>query len=333
MVVPSWKEVLLSFRAMALWLVAVASLSGQELMFLKGTTRSLQTHDSTFAWMLEYQQGINEHQAFSFAYVNEGHLPFHHRDGNAAQLWERAILLDGRLALAGGLGAYYFYDTAGISGTDGYLNRHGFGAIGSLAATWYFPNRVLAQARANWISIAGHRNNFSALFGIGYQLSAPESPGPRSRPPFQPDWTTDKEIVVHVGSTIVNSFHSELSPAIGLEFRQGLGRYTDLSATWLYEGRNQVIRRNGLAVELWKVRTFFSDHLALGAGAGAYLNIDYRRQPREDEQGSGHLDGIVSLRIAGRWGKHWEAPITWHRIVTGYNRDTDLFMFGLGYRY
>ena len=33
-----------------------------------------------------------------------------------------------------------------------------------------------------------------------------------------------------------------------------------------------------------------------------------------------------------RLGSHWEVPVTWHRIITGYDRDTDIFMLGLGWR-
>lgn len=307
-------------------------LPAQELTFLKGRTLARPGGESTFAWMLEYQQGLDEHRAISLAYLNEGHLPFHHRDGNAVQLWERALLLDDRLALAGGLGTYYSYDTTGGPDEPGYQNRHGFGAIGSLSATWYFRNRLTLQARVNWVNLSRDYDTLTTLLGAGWQLSAPEHPGPRPRPPFQEDWTTGQEIIVHAGSTIVNSFHSELSPATGLEYRRGLARYADLSLTWLYEGRNTVIRRNGLAAELWAVRAFRDGHLAIGAGGGAYLNLDANRRPRLGERPSGGLDGVVSLRLAARLGSHWEVPVTWHRIITGYDRDTDIFMLGLGWR-
>jgi hypothetical protein len=305
----------------------------QELTFLGGATRSLQTHDSTYAWMLEYSQGFGEHHALSFAYINEGHLPYHHRDGNAAQLWARKNLFGRRLSLAVGLGGYYYYDTVGRPGGESYVNHHGWGGIGSLSATWYLKNRLTFQVRANWIGTFSSYNTLSAVVGIGYQLSPPDRLGPRPRPPRQGEWTNRDEVVFHAGGTVVNSLHSELSNASGFEYRHGIGRYWDASVAWLNEGDSEVVRRNGLVAQIWSVRSFLSNHLALGVGGGTYFAVDTRRKPKPGESGQGSLDGIVSFRIAARWGQRWEVPLTWNRVVTGYNRDTDIFTLGLGYRF
>jgi hypothetical protein len=41
------------------------------------------------SWQLEYNEGMGEHFAYSISYLNEGHLPAHHRDGHTVQLWTR----------------------------------------------------------------------------------------------------------------------------------------------------------------------------------------------------------------------------------------------------
>lgn len=305
----------------------------QELTFLGGATRSTRTHLSTYAWMLEYKQGLSEHEALSFAYVNEGHLPYHHRDGNAAQYWWRANFFERRLSLGFGLGPYYFYDTTRPpGGGPGYIDQHGWGGLASLSAAWFLKHGLVLEARINSITTFSSFNTLSAVVGLGYQLAPASRPGPLARPPHQPDWTTRQEVVLYLGQTIVNSFHSEQATSQMLEYRRGIGRYVDASVAWLNEGDTRLVRRNGLVGELWAVRSFLGDHLALGVGGGTYVAVDQRRKPRPGENGQGAINGIVTFRVAYRNGR-WEVPLRWDRIVTGYNRDTDVFTAGLGYRF
>lgn len=323
--------------ALALFCLVAAGLcapaSAQELTFLGGATRSERTHESTYAWMLEYKQGLSEHEALSFAYVNEGHFPFHHRDGNAAQYWLRTNVFGRRLSLGLGLGPYYYFDTTvPPGGKEGYIDRHGWGGMASASAAWFLGRHLVLEARLNYVATFGSYNTASATLGLGFQLASPARPGPFARPPHQPEWTTRQEVVVHGGQTIVNSLHSEQSSAQSVEYRRGIGRNWDASVAWLNEGDSRLVRRNGLVAEVWAVRAFFDDRFAVGVGGGTYLAVDQRRQPRPGESGKGTVAGIVSLRLACRKGP-WEVPLRWDRIVTGYNRDTDVFMLGLGYRF
>jgi hypothetical protein len=323
---------LLTLAAVILACLALPAFA-QELIFLGGATRSTQTHLSTYAWLLEYKQGLSEHEALSFAYVNEGHFPYHHRDGNAAQLWWRTNLFERRLSLSFGLGPYYFYDTTRPpGGGPGYVDQHGWGGLASLSAAWFLKHGLVLEARVDSMATFSSYNTVSAVVGVGYQLAPVASPGPLARPPHQAEWTTRQEVVVYLGQTIVNSFHSEQSSSQCLEYRRGIGRYVDASVGWLNEGDSRLVRRNGLEAELWAVRSFLEDRLALGVGGGTYFALDQRRQPRPGESGKGSIDGIVTLRVAYRNGR-WEVPLRWDRIVTGYDRDTDVFTTGLGYRF
>jgi hypothetical protein len=49
----------------------------------------------------------------------------------------------------------------------------------------------------------------------------------------------------------------------------------------------------------------------------------------EDER----LSGIVTLTASYRFDPHWFARLSWNRIVTGYDRDTDVILLGGGYRF
>lgn len=308
--------------------------SAQEITVSGGVTRDSDIRDNSYAWSIQYLQGLGENQAFSVAWVNEGHFPGHHRDGHAFQYWGRLNVFDRRLSLAAGLGAYRYFDTtaAGKGGT--YSDVHGWGAVESASATWYFKSRWLAQAQVNWMQAAHSFDSWSAVLGVGYQLSPPATQGPLPRPPHQAEWTTRNEVSLLAGQTIVNSFNSQSSIASSFEYRRGIGRYVDASVQWLNEGDSRIVRRNGLIAEVWAVRSFLDDHLVLGAGGGAYVAVDKRRPPAPGELVTGGtLAGIATLRVAFRFDRRWEVPVTWNRIVTGYSRDTDVFLLGLGYRF
>ncbi len=306
----------------------------QEIAVAGGVTRDSDVHADSYAWAIEYLQGLGENQAFSVAWVNEGHFPDHHRDGHAFQYWGRINVLDRRLSLAVGAGPYRYFDTTAAKHGGTWSDTHGWGAIESASATWYFPSRWLAQARVNWIQADHSFNSWSATLGVGYQLSPPPSQGPLPRPPHQADWTTRDEVTLLAGQTVVNSFQSPSSVATSFEYRHGIGRYVDATIQWLNEGDSHVVRRNGAILEIQAVRAFLGDHLVLGAGGGAYVAIDKRRPPSPNEVvPGGTLAGIVTLRAAYRINSRWEIPADWNRIVTGYDRDTDVFLVGLGYRF
>jgi hypothetical protein len=73
----------------ALWLVTGAQ--AQELTFLGGNTKSDEPRERSFGWALSYSHELSPHFSASLTYQNEGHLPGHHRDGFAAQLWATGL--------------------------------------------------------------------------------------------------------------------------------------------------------------------------------------------------------------------------------------------------
>jgi hypothetical protein len=58
--------------------------------------------EKTFAWQVQYMEGLGDHFAYSLSYLNQGHFISHHRDANAANLWVRTNLFDRQLSLAAG---------------------------------------------------------------------------------------------------------------------------------------------------------------------------------------------------------------------------------------
>lgn len=188
-----------------LWKLAALCLLGtklhaQELTLLGGLTTKENFGKSTYTWQVDYRQDFDRNFAGSIAYINEGHLPGHHRDGNAFELWGRLPLFDGNMAVSVGAGLYNFYDTQTLPG----------------------------GASAN---------------------------------------------------------------------------------------------------------TFFDERLSLGFGAGPYIYID-RKHPRAgNPKNPTTISPLVALTFAVHLSEHWLARLTWDRVASSYNRDSDVLPMGLGYRW
>lgn len=307
---------------------------GQELYLLGGAINNTDSGDRSYAWALEYMQGLGKYTAVSVSWLNEGHLPNNHRDGISAQLWGRVNLFHQRFSLAAGIGPYLFYDTLQARNGRGFSDTHGEGAIASIAGIWYTESRWLLQVRANWIETGNSIDTASVMFGIGYQLDAPPVRGPLSAAPPQRERTTRNEITVLIGQTIVNSLGSQQATAQSVEYRRGLARYVDATVAWLNEGDERLYRRNGLLAQLWAVREFLDDRIALGIGFGPYWLIDsYRDVSPANQGGHDRIAGIVSLTASYRVTADWALRLSWNRIATSYNQDSDVIMAGPSYRF
>jgi len=311
--------------------VAVQTAHGQEFSVLAGPLKN--SSQNTYSWEANYREGIGPYAAWSFSWLNEGHIPNHHRDGQAVQLWGRLPIFDRRLELSVGAGPYRYFDTSAAQAGGDYSNTHGWGGMFTLRAAYYFDSRWIAELKLNRVQVFGGPDTTALLFGIGYQLDAPNGHGPRDSAPPRTTNVTSNEVTVMVGKTILNSLDSESNVAESIEYRRGLWKYVDFSASFLHEGGHVQSRRDGIAVQLWATRAFFDDRLALAAGAGPYLSITQNDDLPQNRTGDGRFAGLVSLSASYRFTNRWLARITWNRMVTRYDRDADIIEAGVGMRF
>jgi len=305
------------------------SASAQEFALFGGALTGAGSH--TYSWAFDYQEGLGKYAALGITWLNEGHIPDHHRDGQSIQLWGRLPLDDKRFVLSAGAGPYRYSDTT-TGGPNGFQNDHGWGALMSVRAAYYTSRRWVLQMQLNRVQVHGGPSTTGVLFGVGYQLDAPSEPGPRERPLPRNDRVTNNEITVLAGETIKNSLNSETGFSSGLEYRRGLFKYVDWSATYFHENNPAAVRRNGIASQLWLTRAFFNERLTLAAGAGVYYAIDVFNEPGSAGI-KGTLSGIVSLSASYRFARHWDTRLTWNRVVTRSSLDADLIQAGIGYRF
>jgi hypothetical protein len=306
----------------------------QEIHGLVGVAQDTATHTGKSSWQIEYREGLGEHFAFGFSTVNEGHFPdHHHRDGHSVQFWSRTSVLDRRLSLDAGIGPYYYYDTVKDPAGNLELNDHGLGYIASLSATWYTESRWLLQLRTNWIGTRDSIDTMSAQLGIGYQLDPPPSPGLLPEPPLRRGKTTNNEITAFIGETSVHNEGSSHSLATGIEYRRGLWRNVDWTIAWLYEGENGLTRRQGLVTQLWAARAVLGERVSFHVGAGPYFAVDGLRNQQNDRDDNVLVTGVVTISSSYRFHPQWGIRASWNRIVTNYNRDADVYLAGIGYRF
>ena len=308
-------------------LLACPAFAG-ELNLLGGYGWTDKPVERTFAWQVQYMEGLGENFAYSLSYLNQGHFIAHHRDGNAANIWARTNLFDRQLSLGVGVGALFYYDTQTPAGGGPSHDLHGWGTMANVAATWYTKSRWYYQVQGYWVRGGESFNTASALAGIGYQLDEPPSKGPAVKGTRLTERTTENELTVFGGESVVNIPGDGHSGAAALEYRRGIWRFLEFTVGALYEGRNSLIDRYGLTTQLWLAKPFLHERIALGIGGGAYFAFDNRLKTQQVR-----VPVIFSTTGSFRISQNWLIRATWDRIITSYDRDTDIFLGGIGYRF
>jgi hypothetical protein len=331
---------LLSFRLLLCLGAALgaSALRAQEVSFLAGGAGLPNLRSSSFSWDLAYRQYLFQNLSASAGWINEGHVIGHHRDGTAAQLWVDLPMVNGRYTLSAGAGGYYYFDTEPAGNGDS-LDVHGTAPIFSLSATAYVSDRLFVRLLVNRINPHNDFHSNTALLGLGYWFGRDQrpTPGKMQAKPAEARFVTGSEFTVYGGRSVVNAFYSEHGVAYAAEYRHGLSRHLDGSASFIYEGDPKITRRSGLGLQVWPVNTFFNEKVTIGIGLGVYVYIDNKHAGPSRQLAVGAsvntpaMAPLISPTFAVRLSDHWLVRFTWHRVVTNYNRDSDVYLLGAGF--
>ena len=312
-------------------LFGAPAADAQEFSLFGGGSRAGST--DTYSWAFNYQEGLGQYFAASFSWLNEGHIPDHHRDGQLVQLWGRIPFGNPKFVLQAGIGPYRYFDTTTADQGGSYSDTHGWGVVYSVRAAYYASSRWITQLQLNRVHVLRGPDATSVMFGVGYQLDAPDTPGPRDRAASSNTNVTNNEVAVYLGKTIVNSTSSPSALGGAIEYRRGLAKYLDVTLGYLHEGSSKLARRDGITSQLWATRAFFNDKVTIGVGAGAYYAINENENSESPGPGSGKFSGLVTIAGSYRFTNSWDARLEWNRVVTRYDRDTDVIFAGAGYRF
>lgn len=329
----SMNHVLRSWKLAALFFAgATIKLSAQELTVSGGLMNTPNFDESSYSWQVDYRQNFHPYFAASIAYINEGHVTGHHRDGTAWQGWARLPIFQDRIALSLGVGAYYYFDTQPMAGGD-TANVHGTAPIYSLAATGYLSNWWFYRLTLNRIEPSHNIEVTTATLGVGFWFGRDKkpTPGKLGDAPELYAYVTPNELTFFGGQSVVNTFLSEKSLAYAVEYRRGIIPHIDWTASGIYEGDPKIIRRNGFAAQLWAVNTFSNERISVGAGLGPYIYLDRKHPPGGDAPAA--VAPLASLTMSVRLSEQWIVRMMFNRVASNYNRDSDIFLVGLGYRW
>lgn len=318
----------LAFRLLlagGVW-TTLTRLPAQEISALGGVMGTGGVHATSYAWELQYRHRLWGQLAWSAAWINEGHTDSHHRDGLALQVWGLLLNDPDDFTLAIGAGGYHYSDTHLLAG-DGYTNDHGWTPLFSLAATYYTDSAWFLQVAGNHIQSANGLHTNSLLAGVGYQLGWKRAVSPRARV------RAANTLTAMAGRTIVNSRSSEHAGAVLLEYRRAFGRNFDWTISYLDEGDPAFIHRQGVASQVWLVDAYLQRRIGVGLGVGPYFVFQREGPSSRSDNTEAATAVILSPTISYRIGHYWQARLTWNRVISRDNRDADVIVAGLGYRW
>lgn len=315
--------------------------NSDRLFFLGGTERTADLpgskNSSTYTYGAEFLHQIAPHYSLGLDYINQGHFDggvSHHRDLDGVNFWVHTDpqFAAGKLNLAFGLGPVFFYDTVG--NVDGHpADQHGLGMSYSLAATWQ-ENSWLYRVRLSHVDAGSFKTN-ALLLGVGFQFgsgsmgSTGSGHGGAGHDTMPDDYSgRPKEVTIYSGLTVVNQPGNASSRAFALEYRRDLNSYLQYTLTAQSEGGNAMIDRKGVAGEIWLAKSFLDDRLSLGAGIGLLAAHDGMRPSDKN-----FVTPMRSISAAYRINPDWSVRVKFDRVISNYNRDTDIFMLGVGRRF
>lgn len=310
-----------------LFLLPGASYAADEVTYLIGPVSSNNFQgDPSDAWSIAYRSNWAPHFSSTISYLNDGHFPGHHRDGVTIEAWPQFITAGGHLTFAVGVGPFYYYDTTLASNGAGYADSHGLAWLYSAAIILNTGDiGPVFEIRYDHTAPTKSIETDSLFVGFGYRMTSDFAGGILAQ---QAAEIPKNEVTGFYGHTQVNSFAHQEAVAWSAEYRRQIWGAFRVSGGFLNEGNAQLIRRDGFTYEGWLEPSFFDDAFSVGVGFGGYSAIDrYRLGPGRV------VSGIVSLTLSYRLVQHVDARFDWHRIVTDYNRDTDIVLFGLGVRF
>lgn len=310
--------------AASLGLLVAAGAHAQSFSVLAGGLRDCDNADQTYTWSLAYQHPVYHGLGLGATWINEGHLPNHHRDGLASQLWLGTKAA--RMSLAVGAGPYYYFDTTQQLGDSREVDSHGWGVVYSAVLSWQLEHRWVHQLRLNRIASTHRAATTSLLYGIGYSFRGDESDhGDQKQAEL-----LGYQLSALAGVTIANSFSSETSFSKSVELRRTPGGQSEWTLAWLSEGTSGKLHRDGFIAQGWLVRRWHEGNTTLALGAGPYAIVDAFGEERQNAR---HLAGMASLSASQRFAAHWRGRVTFNRVVGTHPFDSDVLLLGTSFEF
>lgn len=266
------------------------------------------------AFELRVGKQLSERTHVDIIHVNEGHPINNHRDGFAVQgVYKQPITEN--LSVEVGAGPYFSMNTTTINGKE--LDDKNLGLLGTVAALYsldsLYPGLAI-RAQYNHVAMPGAVSTDAILVGAEVKFGGP-SEGATN---------TGKKTEVAVIGDHFKTNHGGTSAAQGyqIEMKGSLTEHTAGSVSYMYEGKDTRVDRQGVATQYWYVQQL-PQNVSVSAGAGPYV------AQNQLDKSSVPVNGLISMEIKKDVNKNVSVFVRINRIAD-FSGSNDRDILGLG---
>jgi len=135
------------------------------------------------------------------------------------------------------------------------------------------------------------------------------------------------ELTVGVGESVDDSARRDRDTAWSVEYRRVFGERFAWAAAYLDEGHKPNYKRDGVAGSLWALVE--TNGWSLSAGGGLHAGF-VTRTVADTHVNRHRLNGLVGATVGRRFATA-SLRLSWQRILTSDNTDSDNFLLGVGF--
>ena len=266
------------------------------------------------AFTVRLGKSIDENTRIDFIHINEGHPTNNHRDGFAlAGTYD--IPVSSKLKIELSAGPYFSMNTT--TKNDKEEDEKRIGLLGTIAALYSLDNispGLHLRAEYNHVFMPGGITTDSFMVGVGKVFDASKD--------------TEKSVSDNMEVSVIGDHfktnHGGTNAAEGyqLEVKQGFTDHTAISFSYMHEGKDQLVDREGAATQLWYVQPL-PHNMSVSVGAGPY----FAKNKLADQDGN--LNALISVEVKKDIGKHTSIFIRANRI-SDFSGSNDRDLIGLG---
>lgn len=272
------------------------------------------------------QLGVKEHLGRYFslgaAHLNEGHADqngaHNHRDGFALMAW-RDTPVSERAEIQFGAGPYFSMNTAYIDGSQ-RDDKH-WGLLAAAALVYRLNDAGLGlRAQVNYVKMPATFDTMTVMLGVSQELGGDDG---RQSPRLGDDGGARTQIGVWMGSAVTNRTGQQGHAGYQLEVERAIDQALHYSISVIDEGNSGLTNRAGVAAQAWYLAPP-QGKWTFSAGAGPY--VAHESHPGDAGM---KLLGVISFRAERDMGRGLKFAARFSRIVSGYDKDEDLFQLGI----
>jgi hypothetical protein len=273
-----------------------------------------------------FSEHLTPRLSLGCTYINEGHPDLNeagHRDGFALMgLYEIPVL--NKLRLEAGVGPYFNMNTTWRGNNfEQEFNDKGIGLLATLALIYPISDSGLnIRAQINEVIMPGSFSTTALLLGVGTELG-----GKLNDRQFSKGQNGNYAINVLAGPCQTTRAGKVYNFGGKIELQRKISDRFAWSVSGISEGDSGVSSRKGFAGQGWFVTPKLG-RLEFSAGLGPYG----AQESNEDDKGIKIL-GLATMRAKIDIAKGYYGLAEFNRAISTYDKDEDMFLFGVGKKF